>query len=774
MEKHLYVPVGAQGSGKSHLYSQRFSDCVYISQDEQGKQGHRLLFNDAIKEGKNVYIDRINHTREQRDRYIRQARAAGYKTHIIWLHASYELCYERIGKRKNHPSLTLENAHEALTTFFFQFQAPKNGEADDIEIIGEDEQIVFDISKYVKDLRVIVIGDLHGMEDELKLLLKKCSYRKGVDVLLFCGDLIDRGPKIAECLMNYVNDDEHWAYSVMGNHEYKFARYLVGRKVNTTGLTKTIEQTKDLDKNKMLLQVMSFPFCIKFRPKSYVVHAGVNPLRHVTMQYKDELMYTRDLTLNNQTAPWWAFHWADDEIFFGHQVTPEKIKVNENVYAMDGGAVFGMELRACIHNPDGTKEFVSQECKTAYSQYNNKHTEEEQEEAIEEQVTKTIEEENIVESLKPREELVKLGFLSRKVYKDLFLYNYTPKCTYERHWNDVTRASRGVIFDSKTGELVSWTPNKFFNVNEEPETQLEALPVKDGFEVFEKVDGSFVSVSYWEKGNEWIVATRGSFESEQAKVARDMLSETTLVQTGMGEAAFSQFDALKEKYTYIFEVIYPENRHNEGARLVVDYGSEKTLVGLAIFDKEQKVELDTLKAIKEFERIGYRMAQNYLGLEISKIMELQKTLPAQKEGFVVKFMNGLRVKFKTEEYVRMNRILNSMNIKTVWEAMENGKVALHYMMSVPEEIREEAEKYKTELEAQFEEVLKEADHEQRLWLPVRPKDDKDGAAFKQIGLFMKDNSSAFKYPMLVFAMARGKTSDVNRIVKEIIRPKLGE
>jgi predicted kinase len=758
MEKTLYVAVGPQGSGKSYLYNKRFSDCVYVSQDEQGKQGHREIFNKAIKDGKNVYVDRINHTREQRDRYLRQARAAGYKTHIIWLHAPYDLCYERIGKRKDHPSLKIENAHEALTMFFFQFQAPKNGEADVLEIIGEDKQFVLDISQYVKNQRVIVIGDLHGMADELELLLKKCSYKKGKDVLLFCGDLIDRGPKIAECLMDYVNDD-HWAFSVMGNHEYKFVRYLVGRKVNTKGLTETIEQTKDIDKNRMIQQVMSFPFCIKFREKSYVVHAGMNPLRHVTNQYKDELMYTRDLTLNNQTAPWWAFHWADDEIFFGHEVTPEKIQVNTHAFAMDGGAVFGMELRACIHNPDGTKEFVTQKCETAYASYHDW----DKEEAISEVPEDAKVESSMFDEIQKREDFVKLGILSRKTYQDLFLYNYTPKCTYEKMWNDTTRNSRGIIFDKKTGELVSWTPPKFFNVNEMEETLFESLPINSGYEVFEKVDGSFVSVSYWKNGDEWIFATRGSFDSEQAKKAKEIFCELNTLK----------FDALDKKFTYIFEVLYPENRHNEGARLVVDYGGVRTLVGLCIYDKEKQHELSYADASHEFTQLGFRHAKKFHDLDLNKITELQKTLGAQDEGFVVKFRNGLRVKFKTDEYIRMNRILNSMNIKTVWESMENGKIPDGYMMTVPEEIREEAEKYKVELEDAFKVIVTESFMELQK-LPVLPQGTDNKEIFKTIGLFMKDNSSQFKYPMLVFPWVRGKHEDLARIIKDMIRPKLGD
>lgn len=767
MEKHIYVVVGPQGSGKSTLYTEKYSHCVRVSQDDQGKEGHRTIFNNAIKDGKNVYVDRINHTRDQRDRYLRQARAAGYKTHIILLHASYELCFDRIAKRKDHPTLKVENAHEALTMYFFQYQAPKNGEADTIEIIGEDEQFLYDISPYVKDKRVIVIGDLHGMADELELLLKKCSYVKGKDVLLFCGDLVDRGPKIWNCLFDYIGHHEHWAYSVMGNHEYKFVRYLAGRKVNSQSLKESIEQTKKTDKDLLIKQIMSFPFAIKFREKAYVVHAGINPVKNILYQYKDELFYTRNITMNGQTAPWWAFYWEDYEIFFGHEVTPEKIQVADKVFAMDGGAVFGMELRAAICNPDGSKEFVVHKCDKAFSKYYEDWSEEKTEDSIQAGLDQSADGRvtslGTFNEITKRESLVKEGFLTRKTYKDLYLYNYTPKCTYEKHWFDTTRESRGVIFDSVTGELVTWTPEKFFNVNEMMETLFENLP-KEPYEVFEKVDGSFISVSFWKRGKEWIIATRGSFESEQAKEARKILQEINP----------NIFMALNEDYTYIFEVLYPENRMNDGARLVVDYGGIRTLVGLAIYDKKADVEIPYDYIKNDFEKLGFRTAKKFTETDLSKLLESLKTLPAQQEGFVVMFKSGLRVKFKGEEYMRMNRILNSMNIKTVWESMQNGRVPDGYMMTVPEEIREEAERYKKELEEKFQQIMLDSYNEVMSLLPVLPEDDKDAQAFKIIGLFMKENSGKFKYPMLVFPSVRGKMSDMNRIVKDMIRPRLDE
>ena len=51
---------------------------------------------------------------------------------------------------------------------------------------------------------MIIIGDVHGCFDELKLLLAKCEYEEGKDMLIFVGDLVNKGPKSCEVGENEV------------------------------------------------------------------------------------------------------------------------------------------------------------------------------------------------------------------------------------------------------------------------------------------------------------------------------------------------------------------------------------------------------------------------------------------------------------------------------------------------------------------------------------------------------------------------------------------
>lgn len=101
---------------------------------------------------------------------------------------------------------------------------------------------------------------------------------------------------------------------------------------------------------------------------------------------------------------------------------------------------------------------------------------------------------------------------------------------------------------------------KFFNYGEKQHKALDSDP----FTVLEKLDGSLGIWFCYNKS--WMMATRGSFISEQARVGQDMAYEYGL-QT--------KCDPSK---TYCFEILYPQNK------LVVDYKGRRELVLLAIID----------------------------------------------------------------------------------------------------------------------------------------------------------------------------------------------
>lgn len=133
----LVVLVGPPGSGKTthaeELVKQKF---IRVNQDDQGKEGHKVLFFSSLQQRSNIVIDRMNFTKEQRQFYIQKAVENGYITKIKVLHENYDTCLERCKKRQNHPTIKdMKTASKALNSFFSKYEKPSLDEADIVEFI---------------------------------------------------------------------------------------------------------------------------------------------------------------------------------------------------------------------------------------------------------------------------------------------------------------------------------------------------------------------------------------------------------------------------------------------------------------------------------------------------------------------------------------------------------------------------------------------------------------------------------------------------------------
>lgn len=345
--------------------------------------------------------------------------------------------------------------------------------------------------------------------------------------------------------------------------------------------------------------------------------------------------------------------------------------------------------------------------------------------------------------LMPFEAEVKTGYLRRVSDDDLVLYNYTDKCTYDRHWNDVTRYSRGLIFEKETGKIVAVPFPKFFNVGEMPETRLENLP-DESYIVTEKMDGS-LGIIYNYKG-QWRVATRGSLTSEQAIKGQEILQKYDMSQ-------------INKDHTLLVEIIYPENK------IVVNYGDEEKLVLLSAINREQQVECHRTMVGAISDLSGMPLVKEY-NYTIDEMIELQKTIPKDDEGFVVRFDSGLRVKIKGHEYLRIHKLLSHMSPISFWETMENGKVKVDYLQELPEEYRKEAEELTKKLESNYKEtkdhVLGNIDF---MLKQIGLGDINDEEYRKKVGLYVKDRPQHYG---AIFPYLLGK--GIDRYVMKEIRP----
>ncbi len=272
-----------------------------------------------------------------------------------------------------------------------------------------------------------------------------------------------------------------------------------------------------------------------------------------------------------------------------------------------------------------------------------------------------------------------LGFITCRKHPthDLLIWNYTNHCQFERAWNKVTMQARGLI-TTPDGTIKARPFKKFFNIEEVQ----EAIPLEP-FKVTEKMDGSLAIMHFID--NKPYMATRGSFISEQAVKANDILCNKYGGILGL----------FKPRYTYLFECLYPQNR------IVVNYGDTEDLVLLAVIDTETGEEQD-IHDPTLINMWPFPVAKHYDG--IKDINELKKLEEPNKEGFVIRFESGLRLKCKFSDYVRLHKILTQCTARTIWDLLRNNQKFDDLLEKVPDEFFNWVKTTKYALQTQYDTI----------------------------------------------------------------------
>ncbi len=189
------------------------------------------------------------------------------------------------------------------------------------------------------------------------------------------------------------------------------------------------------------------------------------------------------------------------------------------------------------------------------------------------------------------------------------IYNYSRTCQYENKWDEITKACRGLILDQE-GNVIAKGFDKFFNMEEHNPEEIPNEP----FEVFEKLDGS-LGILFWYQGK-WILATKGSFVSDQAVRAKEILKKYN-------------FEPIPKGYTTLVEIIYPENR------IVCTYGNEESLVVLSMINNSSGKELDYTSLLYISDETRMPVVKKYDAINDYKT--LKSLISKDREGYVIRF-----------------------------------------------------------------------------------------------------------------------------------------
>jgi T4 RnlA family RNA ligase len=323
--------------------------------------------------------------------------------------------------------------------------------------------------------------------------------------------------------------------------------------------------------------------------------------------------------------------------------------------------------------------------------------------------------------------LIEQGYIGRQTHPSLPLtiYNYTAKAQYDKHWVAATLSCRGLVLDAEYRPIARPLP-KFFNLSEYQGTLPDGVP-----QIYEKLDGSLIILFYYQ--GQWEVASRGSFASEQAHKARELLPNYQ-----------ADLDLLDREYTYLFEIIYPTNR------IVVDYGAAQRLVLLAAVQTRTGVELDHLQVVWPDRAATYPVTT--LPEWLQSIDQSQAEL-TNYEGFILKWPNGFRLKYKLADYVRLHRIITRIQAKDIWECLSENQSLDQFLEAVPDEFYKWVKDTKVDLEGKYRAIEAEC---RRVFQDLGDR--------RQTAMYFQ----AQKYPGVLFLMLDGR--EYSQVIWKLIKP----
>lgn len=242
-----------------------------------------------------------------------------------------------------------------------------------------------------------------------------------------------------------------------------------------------------------------------------------------------------------------------------------------------------------------------------------------------------------IRSGRPLKELSDVHGISSKREKDLLILNYDQISV---NWNEpYGYAARGLILDANTLDVACFGLSKFFNHGE---PFAHTLDWSQAF-VFEKIDGTMVNRWWNPHENKFCLTTRYQMPGD---VATNKISSAGATWGDMFEKAFADVQLTQPKdETWVFEACSPLNM------VVVQHTSFYVKL-LAIRN---------IETLKERPVLGYDLApQMHVLANAEEIQAYANTFRGtQLEGFVV-FDGVNRVKIKSEEYVQLHRMQNSL------------------------------------------------------------------------------------------------------------------
>lgn len=470
----------------------------------------KTLFNileTRMKNGEFTVIDATNSKTSEMNRYKKMCDEYRYRIYCV----DMTTVPIEVTKERNRGRQELKRVpEEVIDKMYARFETQKIPSG--IKVIQPDELNAVFMKKFNLDQykRIHHIGDIHGCNTALNTYFEANGGFKDDEFYIFCGDYTDRGIENADVLKFLLSTyDKPNVLLLEGNHErwlWDWAHDKVTASKEFEFHTKAEIEAAGIDKKSIrkLYRRMGQCAYYEFRGKTVLAtHAGLSMIPDNLTMVSTSQMIKGVGRYNDAEQVDVTFEDKMDENCYqihGHRNTKGlPVKVNNHAFNLEGRVEFGGSLRAVILDNDGA--FNTVEVK------NTVFREPEEVAAGADSVGEWI------------LELRRNKYIKEKQYGDISSFNFTKTAFYDKIWDEQTTKARGLYINIPKQKIVARAYDKFFNINERPETELDKLQDKLAFPVraYVKENGYLGIVSNNPETGKLFVTTKSNPEGSYAE-----------------------------------------------------------------------------------------------------------------------------------------------------------------------------------------------------------------------------------------------------------------
>lgn len=650
----------------------------YISQEDNGPAWELLLdcLEKRMSNGDFVVLDATHTTAKAINAYKELLNKYKYTVYYYEPDTSLDECLARNATRTDYkqvPEQVIHRMHKMIKTTTLPKFCKKINSIDEINNY-------FTVNVTNRYERVRIIGDIHGCYTALQQAITPWDEKT---LYIFCGDYLERGIENKEMMYEMIHlSTLPNTIMLEGNHERHIANFAFNTKLDQSKrfmkeviapIVKDMTK-KDVESLQRELRLFykslrqCYPF--SFHGKKYLVsHGGLSYVPNMTFiatstfingfgAYETDIAKIYDENYEKGMC-------QNFIQIHGHRGVPD----GKYSFCLEGEVEFGGELKYIDITADTfTKKGIKNDV------YDKDYMRHKYQNMTQHVIFTQNEDINILGNSK----LVKV----KKCSPNLYSLNFTSRVFHKRLWDENTVQARGLFVDRMTGDVKLRSYNKFFNLNERPETELNNLANTLAFPVEIRIkENGYLSI-LGVINDELVFASKSTTEGMHVDLFKNLFQKLPInLQEEIKELL------KRNSCSMMFEVISQEDTH------IIKYDQDHLYVldmiqntldvnGKHIdvsFSRERLAELDSILKKYDTQLISIVKTIQQVNTmdELKNIINEELNTHHESEGFVLVDSNGFMTKFKGPYYntwkYRRNRILEpyQQNGKLPYENCKN-------------------------------------------------------------------------------------------------------